>query len=346
MVAETVVPQPGVASISSSPPASMTRSRMPISPKPPLAAAGSKPHPSSLTVTSTVSSLALDQRLGARGMRVLGDVGQRLLHEPVERALELAGTVARVPVAQSDEDVDLHRLPAARCARAQALRRAGASADLVQRRRAQLGDQRAEVVDLDVDLLGRLVERVAQLAALASPRSAAESSTRRAAEPLQRLVVKLSRPAPALLLGGLDAVAQPLGLATDCAVATAVAALAAKAAQQALVLGAEPGPVADAVERGEHAEAGAPEAQRHEQRRLGLETPSSLSVACARRQPGEALGASACCRTRPGSVPSIGIRMPWQLGLELPGDRRDDELARRRRAGSASRGRRPARARA
>jgi hypothetical protein len=96
---------PGRDEISSSPPASRTRSRMPTSPKPSGGACGSKPRPSSRTSTRDVV-LERHAHGHALGARVLGDVAQRLLNQPVDRRLELAVE----PPADLDREVHLDAL--------------------------------------------------------------------------------------------------------------------------------------------------------------------------------------------------------------------------------------------
>ena len=89
----------------------------------------------------------------------------------------------------------------------QALDRGGRPV-FVERGRAQLDDQRAQAGDLLGQVLDGGLDRRAQLLLAAAP--GRRQPDAQAGEALQRLVVQLAGPAPALLLGGLDALAQPL----------------------------------------------------------------------------------------------------------------------------------------
>ena len=114
-LAVTVVPAPSPERISSSPPSSATRSRIPSSPKPSLRAAGSKPRPSSRTTQLDRARRPRDLDHRALGVPVLDGVGERLLDDPVERRLELAGqrVGAALLGAELDADVDLDAVPRA-----------------------------------------------------------------------------------------------------------------------------------------------------------------------------------------------------------------------------------------
>ena len=149
----------------------------------------------------------------------------------------------------------------------EALDRRG-DAVLVERRRPQLDDQRAQVGDLLHDVLDRGLDRRAQLLLAAAQRRREPDAQR--GQALQRLVVQLARPAPALLLGGLDALAQPLRL-DRLAGRHRGGRAGRERAEQALVLVAEAGLVAEVVEGGEHAHGTAAERERDQQRGVRLE---------------------------------------------------------------------------
>ena len=107
----------------------------------------------------------------------------------------------------------------------------GAQAELVERGGTQLGDDRAQVLDLPLDVADGLAIAAwsALGVALAQRRGKQQPQ---AAETLQRLVVQLPRPAATFGVGG----ASELRSRSDCAlwaIATAVAALAAKVAAAA-----------------------------------------------------------------------------------------------------------------
>ena len=177
---------------------------------------------------STPSSRAAhaDRHVARAG--VLDDVRQRLLHDPVDGRLESRGPGTRrvAPSARSSVD-GRSRAVAARDALARGLER-GRQAELVERRRAQVGDQRAQVCDLArrsarrasstprrparVAAAARAGEQHAQPAELCSVSSCSSRAQRRA-RPRRRPRCCAAAPRRSAV----------------CAVATAVAALAANA---------------------------------------------------------------------------------------------------------------------
>ena len=174
---------------------------MPTRPKPSTRASGSKPaavvgdlHPHDVVVERDVDAHVL-------GAGVLGDVGERLLHEPIDGGLELGVE----PAADLHLYVDLEPLDG-REALPEALDRRR-QPDLVQRRRSQLGDQRPQALDLGADVVDRLACRLPQGLRVAPAQRRGEQHLKRP-ERLQRLVVQLARPAAALLLGRRDRVPQ------------------------------------------------------------------------------------------------------------------------------------------
>ena len=134
------------------------------------------------------------------------------------------------------------------------------------------------------------VDSTAARSSCSLPRRAAESPTRSAGEALQRLVVQLARPAPALLLGGLDALAQPL-LLDRLAGRDRGRRAGRERAEEALVLVVEAGLVAEVVEGGEHADGAAAERERDQQRGVGLEAEQPQRAVQRRAGVGEPLGA-------------------------------------------------------
>ena len=87
-VHRTAVPSPGEDSIANVPWSRAARSRIPSTPNPSVGVVGSKPTPSSRTLIRSSSSFD-DLDDSARGMAVLGRIGQRFLDDPVHRELEL-----------------------------------------------------------------------------------------------------------------------------------------------------------------------------------------------------------------------------------------------------------------
>ena len=156
--ATTVVPAPGRDSISSLPSISASRSRMPR-----------RPTPSSGTVALVEpGSVVLDHRgdagcaAGERDadvlrVRVLDDVGERLLHDSVERSLHVAG---QSRLSERGVEVDPNvRLFSERLG--QPLERRY-EPEVVEHRRAQLYGQAAHVLERAHDVLPQLGERRAR----------------------------------------------------------------------------------------------------------------------------------------------------------------------------------------
>ena len=178
-------------------------------------------------------------------------------------------------------------------------------------------------------VLDRGLDRRAQLLLAAAQRRREPDA--QAGEALERLVVQLARPAPALLLGGLDALPQPL-LLDRLAGGDRGRGAGRERAEQALVLVVEAGLVAEVVEGGEHADGAAAERERDQQRGVGLEAEQPQRAVQRRAGVGEPLGAlGAQHLARDGALD----RHP--LVVDARG-----QLARRR---PRTRARRPARAR-
>ena len=120
-------------------------------------------------------------------------------------------------------------------------------AELVERRGAQVGDQRAEVGDVLLELLHRLAVGVPErLGALRARRRGEPDPQRR--EALEGLVVQLARPPLALTLGRGQALTLALGRDRLRGRHRGGGARRERL-QQPLVLGGEARPVLEAVER-------------------------------------------------------------------------------------------------
>ena len=105
------MPDPPADSIRSRPPTSPTPLAHPDEPEDVVApASGSKPEPSSSTTAATASALPGEQDADVRRLRVLDDVRERLLHDPVERRLDL-GRQPLVPEVRLEVDPDAGLLP-------------------------------------------------------------------------------------------------------------------------------------------------------------------------------------------------------------------------------------------
>src|SRR5215207_445796 len=226
---------------------------------------------------------------GAR-LRVLGDVGERLLHEPIDRGLDLgyvpavgAALLVCQPYVELDAQPMLLLDP--RCKRAQRRLRA----ERVERRRSHVRDQGPEPGDAVRDHLQCLVDRALQAhRVIAAARSRQEDLQAR--EVLERLVVQLAGPAPALLLGGPEASAQRLVACRLCRRNRGRRA-GGERLQEALVLVGEAALLAESVEGAEEPDRAVPERHRDDERRVcdGIalrDLPYALGAAGAERGPG------------------------------------------------------------
>ena len=236
-----------------------------------------KPRRGSLQVeaTSLVShldrhlSVSLDDANGCPvGVRVLGGVAERLLHEPVDRALDLRLEAARAPT-RLDIQVDLGRHGhAVRLERTlEEAPQCRLEPDVVECRRSQLGDQPLELGDLGLELPDRLFGRLPQRFGALLVEGGREDHLQRA-KSLERFVMKFSGPAAALLVGGRDAHPQLL-LLDGLRGGQSRRGAAGEGAHQPLVLGAERRGGVEAVERDEDANTATVEGERHEHRHAG-----------------------------------------------------------------------------
>ena len=185
--ARIVVPFARSPGISSSPPTSSTRSRIPIRPKP-LASRRRGRSRGRRRATRDVDravALARSSICDAGRAGVLDDVGERLLHEPVDRGLELRRVAGRLRPRRRPgrprADVDALRGGRALGERLDRRRRP----ELVERGRAQLGDQRAQAA--------RSRSPICSTRGLAPPAQPVGSSPRRA----RRRAALAGRRAPA-----------------------------------------------------------------------------------------------------------------------------------------------------
>ena len=161
-----------------------------------------------------------------RRLCVTADVRERLLDDSVDRALELGvqppgavfpfrgrcrGSVLRVVGNAAEVDLRLDFQPVDRLrAPGERLER-GRQPEIVERRRAQLGDQVAQAVDLCAKTLERRVDGRAQRILVVQVTGVGELQAQ-SADALDALVVDLARPACTLALPRLHAVAQTFDL--------------------------------------------------------------------------------------------------------------------------------------
>ena len=136
---------------------------------------------------------------------VLARVVQRLLDDPVDRDLAL-GIACAVGADEVHVDVDLQPEPPPRAPPAR--RSAAGQPELVERGRAQLGDQRAQRRDLAVELGDGVAEQLVDRRRVVLGAPGGRQPEAQRGERLQRLVVQLARPAAALLLGRGEALAR------------------------------------------------------------------------------------------------------------------------------------------
>ena len=136
---------------STRPPASRARSRMPVSPWPPVALddeatgapmAFAKPRPSSVMRTTGRALVAADLDRDARRCGVALDVAERLLHDAVDHGLLVVVEVGELTTAEVERHVDPRRLLKAVGLGAQR----GLEAVVVQRGGAQLARQAQQLV--------------------------------------------------------------------------------------------------------------------------------------------------------------------------------------------------------
>src|SRR5580692_6431194 len=206
---------------SSSPPISSARSRIPDMPKPPSRpsprgpsrSAPGSPLPSSVTDARIVPpcSLTFTTALVASAC---------LLHDPVDGALQLRvqspraigiDAATRGTRRLGQVDFSLHVQPVDRLRAARERLQGSCQPEVVQRRRAQLGDQMAQAVDLSAQALEYRIHRFAQSLPVVEVARVRQLQAQRA-DPLDALVVDLPRPAGALVLARLHAEAQPFDL--------------------------------------------------------------------------------------------------------------------------------------
>ena len=203
---------------------------------------------------------------------VLGGVRQRLLDDPVDRGLEIGIGHALRP--EPDGDVDLEVDPA-RAVGERAQRRL--EPQLVERGRTQVVDERAQPGHLGVDPLERLVDR--RRHRLAPSRTSPDGQPHvQGREALQRLVVELARPAPALLLGRGEPLAPPLRLGRLGGRERDRGARGERL-QEPLVVVAEARAVLEPVDRDEDPVGPSAEGDRHDEPGLGGEPEPPDAVA-------------------------------------------------------------------
>src|SRR4029079_18480159 len=121
--------------------------------------------------------------------------------------------------------------------------------ELVQRSRAQLGDETAQRLDVPRELLDRVAEARPDLLTAVQPCRARQQDLQ-SPERLQRLVVQLAVPSPTLSLGGLERAPQPIRR-NRLGVPARGRRLIGERLEQRLVVGGEARVAAETVERHE-----------------------------------------------------------------------------------------------
>ena len=198
----TVVPRPGSDSTVSVPPTRATRSRIPSSPagaRRTRRASASNPRPSSSTTADDLARRPLEDHAHPPGRGVLGDVRQRLLHDPVQGRLDRGGQAVAVQPGGLEVDLDPRPLgpPLG------VVRQGRLQAEVVQRRGPELQGQ---VVDLPADQVGQGLQALEPVPGRGRVRGRVLDHLQPEAEGgqvLAHLVVQLAGdPPPLVLLGG------------------------------------------------------------------------------------------------------------------------------------------------
>src|SRR4029077_13651242 len=144
-------------------------------------------------------------------LRVAAHIRQCLLHDPIDRALELRVQAPTLALALAEVDLDAHVQAVDRLRAPGERLQGGRQAEVVEGRRAKLGDQMAQAVDLVAEALQDGIDRLLQRLLIVDVAGVRESQAQRP-HALDALVVDLPRPARALALARLHAVTQPLDL--------------------------------------------------------------------------------------------------------------------------------------
>ena len=140
---------------------------------------------------------------------MLAGIGEGLLHDPVHARLQLAREAfARVVALEGECDLGLNLQPSA-ASPVQERHERRLEAELIERRRTQLGDERTQRRDVELELIERLVDRPGHERRVSASPSAREDETE-VAERLEGLVVQLARPPTALNLRRGQALAAAL----------------------------------------------------------------------------------------------------------------------------------------
>ena len=181
-----------------------------------------------------------------RRARVLLDVRQRLLHEPVDGRLDLGVERRQVEL---ERDLEPRRLAASRSASASSAGASPSWSSAAGRRSLMI----ARRFSTSPVICSTAASTCARSASTSGSRAPADRPSAQRREPLERLVVQLARPAPALLLGGADRVAQAVVLDVLRGGHRGRRA-GGEGEQEPLVLGVEAPVAVDAVERREDAD--------------------------------------------------------------------------------------------
>ena len=277
-------------------------------------------------------------RLALRGGGVLDHVVQRLLGEPVDDPLLLPGSARCRSRSRS------HLEAAARRAfLGQRLQGAG-QAEALERGWTQVVDQAAELVDLTLEALDRLPPPPPRSAPPGPARRPAARSRARCGSPPGPAGRRRGARGPSAAARARRSRPAAAGARTRrvCAVATAVAALAANACSSRRSSWSNSGPPGFAVERHQRADRAAAEQQRHHQRRFGAE-PLAQSRLRGRRPRARGAGRPAPVSPPGRRRPRVGIVSSVDLVADLPGLRGDDQASAAATAGPAASSPRPAR---
>ena len=216
---------------------------------------------------------------------MLDDVRQRLLDKAVDGRLDLGreAVLARFRIGEQELADDRQRAVVAAAFEQRLERRA--QPEFVERRRAQIADDGVQVLDLLLDLIDRLIDRGVGLRGVGAPPGGGEQQAH-SAEALQRLVVKLARPAAPLGVRGGHRAAQPIGLHAACQGERVGGARRECGEHQFVVVGERLG-AGGAVERRQHTHRHPARDHRNEERRLRV---ADAELARRDPQPGADIG--------------------------------------------------------
>jgi hypothetical protein len=194
---------------------------------------------------------------------VLDDIRERLLQEAVDRRRQ--GRVESVCLIDDDFACDLEPLRSPTLDQGVYRRQ---QSEVVEERRTQIVDDRAQIVGLELNVFDRLPDSRLPRDRLVAPLRRGEQHAQ-STQGLERLVVKLARPTTPLGVGRGDCASEPVRL--HAAVHShRVGGRGGERPQQLFVLGTECSALPAMIERGQDPHAGTAVQHGNKQRRVGI----------------------------------------------------------------------------